>query len=117
VVFEFEGGVPGYRVSYVDRPLFEDGSGRPVKVAGSAVLEVRMERAASARKSGDGVVLTYRGPSRLRRPDMPAVVEVVKVGDFEAVLRWAIGSRGLVPFRVTTLTGPSRLVVDLEHPR
>ncbi len=117
VVFEFEGGLPGYRVSYVDPPLFEDGSGRPVKVDGSAVLEVRMERAASARISGDRVVLTYRGPSRLRRPDMPAVVEVVEVGDFEAVLRWAIGSRGLVPFKVTTFTGPSRLVVDLEHPR
>jgi hypothetical protein len=117
VVFEFEGGVPGYRVSYIDGPLFEDGSGRPVEVDGSAVLEVRMERAATARIIGDKVRLTYKGPSRLRPPGMPVVVEVVDVGDFEAVLRWAVGSRHRVPFKVTTLTGPSRVVVDLEHPR
>ncbi len=117
VVFEFQGGVPGYRVGYVNRPLFEDGSCRPVEVDGSAVLEVRMERAASARVIGDKVSLTYRGPSRLRPAGTTAVVEVVEVGDFEAVIRWAIGSRRLVPFKVTTLTGPSRVVVDLEHPR
>lgn len=117
VVFEFEGGLPGFGVSYVDRPVFEDGSGRTVEVDGPAVLEVRMERAASARVSGDRVIRTYRGPSRLRPPNTPAVVEVVEAGDFEAVLRWVVGSRRLVPFTVTTLPGPSRVVVDLEHPR
>jgi hypothetical protein len=117
VVFEFEGGLPGFGVGYVDRPIFEDGSGRAIEVDGSAALEVRMERAAGARIAGDKVIRTYRGPSRLRPPDTPAVVEVVKAGDFEAVLRWVIGSRRLVPFKVTLLTDPSRVVVDLEHPR
>ncbi len=76
-----------------------------------------MERAATALVIGDKVRLTYKGPSRLRPPGTPAVVEVVEVGDFEAVLRWVVGSRRLVPFKVTTLTAPSRVVVDLEHPR
>ncbi len=75
-----------------------------------------MERAATARIRGDRVFPTYRGPSRVRPSGTPAVVEVVEVGDFEAVLRWVVGSRRRVPFKVTTLTAPSRVVVDLEHP-
>ncbi len=39
------------------------------------------------------------------------------VFEFEAVLTWVVGARARVPFRVTTLPSPSRLVVDLEHPR
>src|SRR6476661_9993647 len=42
VVFEFRGGLPASRqVSYVPR-LVEDASGLPVRIAGRALLKVRM---------------------------------------------------------------------------
>ena len=37
------------------------------------------------------------------------------MSDFEAVLIWAIGVDDRVDFRVTTLAGPPRLVVDLRN--
>jgi hypothetical protein len=116
VVFEFEGGPPGYTVGYVPRPVTEDGSGTPVPVEGAAVLEVRMEQAAGARITGETVTLTYRGPRHIRPTGTTTVVEAVSTGDFEGVLTWVIGTRIRAAFTVTTLTGPSRLVVDIAHP-
>lgn len=115
VVFEFDGGPPGSEVGYVRRPITEDGSGEPVTVEGAAVLQVRMEQAASARLSGEDVVFTYTGPKRLRPPGTATVVELVQTGDFEAVLTWVVGTRERVPFKVTKLSGPPRLVVDVAH--
>jgi hypothetical protein len=115
VVFEFEGGPPGYTVGYVGRPVTEDGSGRTVAVDGAAVLQVRMEQAAGARLSGETVTLTYRGPKRIRPAGTASVVELVATGDFEAVLTWVIGTRAPTPVTVTRLTAPSRVVVDVAH--
>ncbi|HEX2063226.1 MAG TPA: hypothetical protein VHE80_02260 [Acidimicrobiales bacterium] len=115
VVFEFDGGPPGSNVGYVERPITEDGSGEPVTVRGAAVLEVRMEPGASARLSGEDVVLTYTGPKRLRPPGTATVVELVQTGDFEAVLTWVVGTRARAPFKVARLSGPPRLVVDVAH--
>src|SRR5687768_4092670 len=42
VVFEFQGGVPGYHLEYVDRPVRDCGAGEPRPIAGDAWLEVRM---------------------------------------------------------------------------
>jgi hypothetical protein len=44
------------------------------------------------------------------------VREVVRTGDFEAVLTWAIGVNGRTPFAVTTLREPDRLVIDFGRP-
>jgi len=115
VVFEFTGVRPGFRVLYTSRPIRESGSGRVIPVTGGAVLEVRMAWARSARISGGTVVRTYKGPGRLR-PGTPVVTEVVKSGDFEAQLSWAIGVEDRVPFRAFALADPSRLVVDVAHP-
>jgi hypothetical protein len=113
VVFGFRtGGLPGYRVEYVQPPLKEDGSGNPVSVAGNAFVVVRMEPASGFDvSSGDGA-LVYKGPKRL--PGASVVKDVVRTGDFEAVLSWAIGLEAKVPFRVTTATSPSRLIVDFK---
>jgi hypothetical protein len=114
VVFEFrDEGLPGYRVEYVEPPLKEDGSGAPVSVAGSAFVVVRMEPASGFDlNSGEGE-LVYKGPKRL--PGTGVVKEVVRSGDFEAVLSWAIGLEAKVPFRVTTAASPSRLIVDFRN--
>jgi hypothetical protein len=114
VVFQFrDEGLPGYRVEYVPPPLKEDGSGNPVDVAGSAFVVVRMEPASGFDlNTGEGE-LVYKGPKRL--PGTGVVKEVVRTGDFEAVLSWAIGLADKVPFRVTTAAGPSRLIVDFKN--
>ena len=114
VVFEFRGdGVPGYRVQYTQPPLKEDGSGNVVQVDGSAFVVVRMEPASGFDlNTGEGE-LVYKGPKRV--PGASVVKEVVRTGDFEAVLTWAVGLEEKVDFRVLTLTSPSRLVVDFRN--
>jgi hypothetical protein len=117
VVFQFKNGLPGYRVEYVEPPLKEDGSGKPVDVQGSAFVVVRMEPASGFDlNTGEGV-LTYKGPRRIEGSGAgtSVVQEVVRTGDFEAVLHWAIGLSDRVDFRVTTATSPDRLIVDFRN--
>ena len=114
VVFEFRGeGLPGYRIQYEAPPFVEDGSGNPVDVNGSAFVTVRMEPASGFDlNTGEGQ-LVYKGPKRL--PGAGSVVqEVVRSGDFEAVLSWVIGLKAKVPFLVTTASSPSRLIIDFR---
>jgi hypothetical protein len=113
VVFEFRNGVPGYDVQYVEPPVRADGSGDEVAVAGDAVLLVRMEPALDADLSQESAPPTYTGPTRFS-PDTAAIVELVRIGGFEAVLTWAIGVDGKPPFRVTRLQDPARLVIDVS---
>jgi len=118
VVFQFrDEGLPGYRVEYVQPPLQEDGSGAPVDVAGKAFVVVRMEPASGFDlNSGEGE-LVYKGPKRISGGEAGATVvnEVVRTGDFEAVLSWAIGLESKTDFRVTTAASPSRLIVDFRN--
>jgi hypothetical protein len=117
VVFEFRNAVPGYRVEYVDPPLREDGSGNVVEVDGSAFVVVRMEPASGFDLSVPEGELVYKGPRRMSGSDAGTSVvrELVRTGDFEAVLTWAIGLSDRVDFRVTRLEGPPRLVVDFRN--
>ena len=117
VVFQFRNALPGYRIEYVEPPLHEDGSGAPVDVDGSAFLLVRMERASGFDlETGEGQ-LVYDGPRRIggAQAGTSTVREVVRTGDFEAVLSWAVGVGDRVDFRVLTLAGPPRLVVDVRN--
>ena len=114
VVFEFRGETaPGYDVRYVPEPVREDGSGREVPLAGSAALQVRMNDASGAELVGEQVKMTYTGPRRFRPGGTRLVQEVAWTGDFEGYLTWAMGVSAEVPFRVSTLSSPARLVVDV----
>jgi len=101
VVFEFDGAVPGYSVKYVERPIIADASGEEVTVKGDAVLEVRFEPAnahtAGQRVSGAGVI-----------------EEVVKTGDFEAVVHYAVGVKSKAAFHAFVSEG-TKLVIDIAH--
>jgi hypothetical protein len=112
VVFEFEDAVPGYAVSYINRPVTEDGSGNAVDVKGDSVLQVRMEPSSGVDLASDALRQTYKGPNRFT-PTASVVTELVRTGDFEAVLTWVIGVKGKPGFRVNTLTGPPRLVIEI----
>jgi hypothetical protein len=117
VVFRFRNVVPGYRITYVDPPLVEDGSGARVDVEGNAFVLIRMEPASGFDLETAEGVLVYKGPRRLSGAEAGTSVvrEVVRTGDFEAVLSWAVGLDDRVDFRVTMLQGPPRLVVDFRN--
>jgi hypothetical protein len=117
VVFQFRGELPGYRVEYVKPPLKEDGSGNPVELKGDAFVVVRMEPASGFDlNTGEGVMV-YTGPRRFEgsASGTSVVQELVRTGDFEAVLSWAIGLEERVDFRVTTAQSPARLIVDFRN--
>ena len=117
VVFEFRNGLPGYRVEYVQPPLHADGSGERVAVSGSAFVLVTMQPASGFDvETGEGK-LVYDGPRRIdaSKAGASVVKELVRTGDFEAQLGWAVGLDSPVDFRVRTLPQPPRLVVDFRN--
>ena len=60
------------------------------------------------------------GPAALPRQvvgDTAAVTEARQIDDFEAVNRWLVGVDRQRPFEVSTLQGPSRLVIDVSRDR
>ncbi len=112
VVFEFEGSaVPGYRVGYVESAV-QCGSGEPVEVAGAALLQVRLDPAQAHTEAGEATV-----SERERRPGLAVLQEMESICDFEADVTWVLGLAERNRFRVQELSGPSRLVVDIEHGR
>ncbi|MGZ4696594.1 MAG: AMIN-like domain-containing (lipo)protein [Oryzihumus sp.] len=107
VVFDFAGGLPASRqVTWVTQ-LVGDASGLPVPVAGRAVLQVRFAAANAHDAEGRATA-----PSRVAFA-LPNAVTVVQSGDFEAVTTYGIGVASRQAVHVTTLTSPSRVVVDV----
>ncbi len=41
-------------------------------------------------------------------------MEALQTCDFEAELTWAVGMKGERPFKVTTLSSPPRLAIDVK---
>ena len=117
VVFQFTNHVPAYKVEYVEPPLKEDGSGNVVQVKGNAFVLVRMDQASGFDLTKNEGELVYKGPKRLDGTAAGASVvrEVVRTGDFEAVLSWVVGLSDRVDFRVTRADSPARLIVDFRN--
>lgn len=114
VVFELHGrtpGVPGWRVAYTTDPR-EDGSGRPVQVAGAATLAVVIQ--------GVGYPFDTGEQEASGKPVVPAgstvLRDVVLGGTYEGQWTGWLGLRNRVPFRVLRLADPARVVVDLQQP-
>jgi hypothetical protein len=112
VVFEFQGGVPGYHLEYVDRPVRDCGEGSPRPIAGDAWLEVRMTPANAHTEEGKPTI-----PQREIAPGLPNVREIERTCDFEAVVTWVIGVGSPNRYRAFELKDPGRLVVDIDHDR
>ncbi|MFQ1001991.1 hypothetical protein [Modestobacter sp. SSW1-42] len=109
VVFELAGsGTPGWQVEYVDSASAQ-GSGDPVDVPGEAVLQVVLQGVSYPYETGATEV--PRGP--VGAADSEHVAGVVYDGTFEGTAVAWIGTDGRAPFRVYSLTGPSRVVVEV----
>lgn len=110
VVFSFRSAPRQVTAAYVPRSqLRESGSGKRVRVAGTAALVLRFTPAAGADLSGPTLKITYKGPRRLRPAGRGPVREVVRTSDFEAELGWAIGVNRKRTYRVVR-RGPNVVV-------
>lgn len=112
VVYEFAGsGTPAFQVQYVQDPV-ADPSGLPVDGPGDAFLKVRVAGLGYPEASDPA-------PSPVPTADLAGFVVAqsgVLVGGFEGTGQTFIGvTDGPRPFRVSTLAGPPRLVVDIAH--
>lgn len=113
VVFEFSGGIPQTLIEAVLPPFYQDASGLPLTVSGTAFLKITMHGASKVSPDGG---ITYTGPTSFE-PAFDQFVQLIEGGDFEAVSTWYLGLNGGGGgcIRVLTLDGPSRLVIDIEH--
>ena len=110
IVFEFSGPSPSRQhVRYVNR-LVADPSGRPIPIAGRAILAASFFPATAR-----GAAASVTAPGRVAFA-LPNVMTVVRAGDFESVLSYGIGLAKRTSFHVFTLTNPSRVVIDIDTP-
>ncbi len=107
VVWTFRGGLPERRSARYVGQLLGDGSGLPIRTAGEAIVEVSMIGA----DAHNGATVT--APGRVVT-GLPNAIEVVQSGDFEAVVTYGVGLARRQPFRLYTLTNPSRVVLDVR---
>jgi hypothetical protein len=114
VVYEFGGaGTPGWIVQYADRAI-QDASGKVIDVAGRSILEVQITGSAYPFDSG---VTPYSGPDPATDPSVPGIAGVYRADVFEGITQSFIGVNADRPaFSVSTLTNPTRLVIDIAAP-
>jgi hypothetical protein len=105
---------PGYDVSYQppDVATKQDGSGKPIAIAGENFLVVRMFPAMTAEIDGEDVKPTYEGPRNIPVPGGVSMIQqLAQTGDFEAQVTWAIGIDDEHPFTATASS--DELVVEI----
>jgi hypothetical protein len=108
IVFEYDGGLPSdVGAKYVDQ-LVADGSGRHMRIAGRAILRVRMSPALAHTDAGVATV-----PVRTAYLT-PNVLTTVRSGDFEGVVTYGIGLAKHTRVHVFTASDPDRVVVDVR---
>jgi hypothetical protein len=114
IVFEFSDGLPEASLERATPPFTHDASGAPIAVEGTSFLRLILRGGTKQTESGDS---SYDGPLDFD-PSLPAVVDLIEGGDFEAQSTWYIGLTGEKCVRLMTLVGEGgspRLVIDVEH--
>jgi hypothetical protein len=117
VVFEFDGAVSGYSVSYGETYTEGEGVGLSPYTAGSALLAVSL-RAPAYGESHSSTFQHRTGDHVANALRYRTLRDVVFGGSFEGYTTFAVGIRAQLPFRVLVLSGPgthSRIVVDVAH--
>ncbi|HEV2012282.1 MAG TPA: hypothetical protein VGR77_00130 [Candidatus Dormibacteraeota bacterium] len=98
--------MPQYQLTQQATAHFvRDASGQPVTLNGSAGLRVVLRN----------TDIVNGAPSDLK-PSLPAIREVTRIGDFERVVSYGVGLATPACFRVLELSGPTRLVIDVQTP-
>lgn len=106
VVFELQGTFPtNISVEYVPQ-LIADGSGLVLPIKGQAILKLVLSPAVAHTIAGQPTV-----PGRISF-NLPLVDEAVRSGDFKSTVSYGIGISRKTEFRFSTLTSPTRVVID-----
>ena len=111
IVFEFDRHVPAWRADYVDRPQYECGSGEAVRLEGDGWLQVNFETTNAHTEEGRAT----NAPRHIADPAGANLREIRRICDFEAVVEYVIGVASPNRYRAFSLSGPPRLVVDIQH--
>ena len=108
-VFDFTGGTPGWRAQY--GPLYEQGRGNRISLAGNASLSIVFS---VARAHDDAGRATY-DLNRTLDPRLPTLRQIRFGGDFEGYVGVGLGLADRVDYRIFRLANPARVVVDVAH--
>jgi hypothetical protein len=100
---------PGYWVRYAVGPVTLSPSGLPVNIRGTATLLVSLA-SWMVGTQGNG----YAGPRDVLPTVGSAIREYRLIEDFEGQSTWALGIDTARNFAVSVLTGPPRLVIDIQ---
>jgi len=102
--FATASAMPQYQLNRQATAHFvRDASGQPVTLQGSAGIKVVVRNAD----------ITPGAPTDLK-PNLPEIREVTQIGDFERVVSYGVGLASPACFRVLELSGPTRLVIDVQ---
>jgi hypothetical protein len=104
VVFTSRGGRPAVTAKYVSQ-ITKDPSGEAISVLGTAFILVTLRNTAWQTSPSPQSTITPEG--------FPALCQIKGAGENEAVASYALGQATKSGFRVFTLTGPDRVVIDL----
>jgi hypothetical protein len=103
VVFTSTDAIGSWEVQYVPQ-VIHDPIGTVVPLLGAADIRVVI-------RGTDWISHPSAQPNIT--PGFPALRQVAGAGEFEGVLSYGIGQQRKAGFRVFTLTGPDRLVIDV----
>ncbi|MGW6707117.1 AMIN-like domain-containing (lipo)protein [Streptomyces sp. NPDC054956] len=110
LVVDLRGHVPQVTVTRVPR-LVQDGSGKPVPLAGRYFLEIRLHPAAAHDDAGRNV---YHGP-KILKVYLPKLKGIALTGDFEGYITLGAAFDTKPSFTSFKLHGPERFVLDIAH--
>jgi hypothetical protein len=106
-VIQFDGPVPPFQVTpQANASFVQDPKGTSVTLAGSAGLRVVIRGVANW--------TSLPGPAQVKPSGTSVLREARQVGDFEGVVSWGLGLSHASCFHAYTLTGPNRLVIDVQ---
>jgi hypothetical protein len=107
VGFATSNTMPQYQITQQATSNFvRDASGQQVTLNGSAGIRVVVRNAD----------ITSGAPTNLV-PSLPEIREVTQIGNFERVASYGVGLATPACFRVLELSGPTRLVIDVQAPQ
>jgi hypothetical protein len=102
--FPTANAMPQYQLNRQTTAHFvRDASGQPVTLQGSAGIRLVL-------RNSD---IVSGSPSDLK-PNLPEIREVAQIGNFERVVSYGIGLATPACVRVLELSGPTRLVIDVQ---